>query len=107
MVPWPPAFQHLKLRPKKVARPGQYTLKSGVITPSSSAAVATAILNVDPGEYRPWIARSCSGRSVSVLSAAHVARSIPAANAFGSYAGRLVKASSSPLVGFMMTAAPR
>jgi hypothetical protein len=48
------------------------------------AAVATTILNVDPGEYRPWMTRFDRGRSGSVLSEAQVARSIPPAKSFGS-----------------------
>ena len=82
--PWPPARWHLNQRPWKLAPPGQNTLVSGVMTPSSSAAVPTTILKVEPGEYRPWMARFCSGRSSSVFSDCHVARSMPEANAFGS-----------------------
>jgi hypothetical protein len=43
-------FQHWKYRPWNVAPPPQWTRYSGVTIPSSSAAVATTILNVDPGE---------------------------------------------------------
>ncbi len=63
--------------------PAQDTRKAGVMTPSSSPARPTAILNVEPGEYRPWSARFWSGFSSSVLSEAQVARSMPPAKAFG------------------------
>ncbi len=41
-MPWPRPLgsEHAKLRPKKTAWPGQLTLKSGVMIPSSSAAAA-------------------------------------------------------------------
>jgi hypothetical protein len=96
----------LKYRPQNVPPPGQNTVNSGVATPSSSAAAATTILKVEPGEYRAWSARLLSGRSRSVLSACHAARSMPVANRFGSYAGRLTSDSTSPVRGSSMTPAP-
>ncbi len=74
--------------------------------PSSSAAVATTTLNVDPGGYRPCSARSSSGWSLSVVREAHSAWSMPEANVFGSYSGRLVSESTSPVFGLRITAAP-
>ncbi len=67
------------------------------MTPSSRAAAATAILNVEPGEYRPCSGAIGEGARSSVLSAFQAARSIPVAKAFGSYAGTLASASTSPL----------
>ena len=48
--PAPPGRLHLNVRLPNVKCPGQFTVNSGVITPSSSAAVAMRILNADPGE---------------------------------------------------------
>ena len=48
---------HRKKRLCTTRPPGQATRKSGVTTPSSSAATAIATLKVDPGEYRPCSAR--------------------------------------------------
>jgi hypothetical protein len=89
-----------------VPPPGQNTRNAGVTMPSSSAATATAILNVDPGEYRPWIARFCSGRSLSVVSDAQVLRSMPPEKSFGSNAGRLTSDRISPELASSMIADP-
>ena len=46
-----PCLWHMKVRVRRrTRRRVQLTRKSGVATPSSSAAVATTILKVDPGE---------------------------------------------------------
>ena len=37
------------------------------VNPALSAPVAVTILNVDPGAYRPWVARFRSGAPVRVL----------------------------------------
>ncbi len=89
-----------------MAPPVQFTLKSGVMTPAPSAAIAVTILNTDPGAYLPWISRFVIGFSGSPVNAAHAARSMPPANTFGSYAGRLVIARISPVVGSRNAAAP-
>ena len=46
--PWPLAFQHLKLRPKKVAWPGQYTRKSHV---SGYLAPTAGLIKVYAGQF--------------------------------------------------------
>ena len=50
--------------------------------------MATAILNVEPGEYVPCRARFCIGFSSLLLSEFQSARSMPPANWFGLYAGQ-------------------
>ena len=75
---------HRKKRPCTKRPPGHATRKSGVTTPSSSAATAIATLKVDPGEYRPCSARWFSGRSRSRLSRPQVSPSMPRAKTFGS-----------------------
>ena len=41
----------------------------GVISPYSSPAVAVTSLNVDPGAYCPWMARSSNGSLGLLISA--------------------------------------
>jgi len=80
IVPWPPFFQHLNGR-RRTSRRRRSALESGVITPSCSAAVATAILNVEPASRFPgW--PIVQRRSSSLMSDAHVSRSSPDGNAF-------------------------
>ena len=78
---------HRKNRPCTTRPPLQATRKSGVTTPSSSAAIAIATLKVDPGEYLPCSARWFSGRSLSRLSRPHVSPSMPRAKTFGIVGG--------------------
>ena len=49
-VPWPPFFQQWKTVLPSSEWPGQKNAVSGVMTPASSAAIATIGLKVEPGE---------------------------------------------------------
>ena len=60
-VPCPPFRQHRKKWFPNGMPPLQETLVDGVATPRSSAAAATAILNVDPGGNCPCTARLFRG----------------------------------------------
>ena len=87
--------------------PRQKRVSSGVTTPDSSAAIANIGLTVEPGGYTPRSARSYIGRSGSSVSARYCGRLRPRANRFGSNAGVLTNAITSPLVGSIATAAAR
>ena len=76
---------------------GQLTGLAGVMTRDSSAAIATAILNVDPGAYTPAVARLISGVRLSCAHSAHCACDTPALNSDGSNDGLVAIASTSPL----------
>src|SRR5580692_11333965 len=64
----------------------------------SSAATATAILNVEPGAYTPAIDLLISGARRLLVHSTHCACETPELNSDGSNDGVLAIASTSPLV---------
>ena len=75
--------------------------------PLCRAAIDTKGLNVDPGGYRPWMARLSSGFCQSVLSRFQLSESSPSMKAFASKDGLETSASTPPVSGFKATTAPR
>src|SRR5690554_954414 len=92
--PWVVRFwfhiQHAGLAPGiTLYTPLSTMIVFGVITPSSRAAAATAILKVDPGGIAAWMALLYSGRGSSGsldlgFKASQSSREIPVAKRLGS-----------------------
>ena len=77
----------------------------GETTFSCSAAVPVTILKVDPGGYSPVIALLSIGWYGFSLITFQSFVDMPLTKRFGSKDGRLTRASTSPVCGFMTTAA--
>src|SRR5713101_7673393 len=106
ITPCPPFFQSLKTWLPEGKVPVQRTLVSADHLSDSRAADATMILKVDPGGYWPWRARFVSGCRTSEAICSHVEGERPRDSTFGSKAGPLAIASTSPFVGSSATTAP-
>ncbi len=77
--------------------PEQKNVLSGVIIPLSRAAIATIILNVEPGAYWPLIALLISGDLGLYTSLFHSLMLSPLLKALGSKLGVETIANISPL----------
>ena len=82
--PWPWGRQQRKRRFPSSRKPGQWKLWLGLTSPLSSAASATIILKVEPGEYWPVIDLLLSGKRGWPISSRHCFSLMPAVNRLGS-----------------------
>ena len=105
-VPCPFSLQHRNLRFPIWRYPGQRTMAFGSWIPSSSAAIATRGLTVEPGAYVPCSPLFCIGLRTSVARACHSFFRIPLEKTFGSNPGAETKARMSPVFGTIAITAP-